>query len=239
MSVTGARPDAAYWSHTGFVHGVRLALAPSVGLAVFAAAFGALAAQKGLSLLEAALMSALVYAGASQFVGMEIWTQPVTASLVVTLGLVTAVVNMRFLLMSASLRPWLGALPSWQTYPALGVLVEPAWLVAARYRAEGGSDAGVYLGAGLFMWATWVPATAAGHLLGTWIGDITRFGLDVVLPAFFVVMLVPMWRGAAAAVPWAVAGLTALLVAALVPGWWFIVAGAIAGSVIGGLTDGE
>ncbi|HEY7687628.1 MAG TPA: ABC transporter permease, partial [Dongiaceae bacterium] len=130
-------------------------------------------------------------------------------------------------------------LPSWQTYPALAVLVEPAWLIAARYRAEGGSDAAVYLGAGLVMWTAWVPATAAGYLLGTWIGDIERFGLDVVLPAFFIVMLVPMWRGPVAAMPWAVAGLTALLVAALVPGWWFIVAGAMAGCATAGLTDGE
>jgi predicted branched-subunit amino acid permease len=46
-----------------------------------------------------------------------------------------------------------------------------------------------------------------------------------------------MWRGAKAAVPWAVAGATALVVAALVPGWWFIMAGAVAGSVTGGLLD--
>jgi 4-azaleucine resistance transporter AzlC len=239
MSLTAAGPNAAHWSLKGMAHGMRLSLPATFGLVVFATAFGALAAQKGLGLVEATLMSALVYAGASQFVAMDIWTQPVTASLVVTLGLVTAVVNMRFLLMSASLRPWLGELPSWQTYPALAVLVEPAWLIAARYRAEGGSDAAVYLGAGLVMWTAWVPATAAGYLLGTWIGDIERFGLDVVLPAFFIVMLVPMWRGPVAAMPWAVAGLTALLVAALVPGWWFIVAGAMAGCVTAGLTDGE
>jgi predicted branched-subunit amino acid permease len=48
---------------------------------------------------------------------------------------------------------------------------------------------------------------------------------------------VPLWRGARAAVPWAVAGLTALAVAARVPGWWFMIAGALAGSVAAGLID--
>jgi predicted branched-subunit amino acid permease len=76
-------------------------------------------------------------------------------------------------------------------------------------------------------------------LLGARISDLERFGLDLVLPAFFIVMLIPMWRGPMAAVPWAVAGATALAVAALVPGWWFIIAGSVAGSVTGGLLDGR
>ncbi len=48
------------------------------GMIMFGAAFGALAAQKGLSLLEATLMSGLVYAGASQFVALEMWPEIAT-----------------------------------------------------------------------------------------------------------------------------------------------------------------
>jgi 4-azaleucine resistance transporter AzlC len=237
MTATNTRPGTAYWSREGFAEGVRLSLPALLGLLVFAAAFGTLAAQKGLSLIEAVLMSALVYAGASQFVAMEVWAEPLNAGLVVTLGFVTAVVNMRFLLASASLQPWLAGLPPWQTYSALALLVEPVWLIAERHRARGGMDAAVYLGAGLTLWVLWIAATVPGYLLGGLIGDIHGFGLDLVLPAFFVTMLVPLWRGARAAVPWAVAGLTALAVAALVPGWWFMIAGALAGSVAAGLID--
>ena len=231
------RAGAPYWSLAGLVKGVRLSLAALLALALFAAAFGTLAAQKGLTLLEAALMSALMFAGASQFVAMEIWTDPMTAATMTTLGLVTAVVNMRFLLMSASLRPWLGGLPAVQSYPALALLVEPAWLLAIRYRAEGGSDASVYAGAVIAMWVVWVAATIPGYLLGTLVSDPYRFGLDLVLPSFFIAMLVPMWRGPRLAIAWAVAGATALIVAELLPGWWFIMAGAVAGSIAGGLLD--
>jgi 4-azaleucine resistance transporter AzlC len=238
-STDDSRPGAAHWSYAGLAQGVRQSLPALFGLAVFSATFGALAAKKGLSLIEATLMSALVYAGASQFVAMEIWTEPLTAGLIAIIGLVTTVVNMRFFLMSASLRPWLAELPSWQTYPALALLVEPAWLIAMRHRAEGGRDAAIYLGAGFAMWVVWVAATVPGYLLGARISDLERFGLDLVLPAFFIVMLIPMWRGPMAAVPWAVAGATALAVAALVPGWWFIIAGSVAGSVTGGLLDGR
>jgi predicted branched-subunit amino acid permease len=64
-------------------------------------------------------MSAAMFAGASQFVAAEIWTEPLTLTAIATLVLVTATVNMRFVLMAASLHPWLGGLPAWRTYPAL------------------------------------------------------------------------------------------------------------------------
>lgn len=38
--------------------------------------FGAVAAGKGLSGAEVTLMSALVFAGGSQFVAMDMWTHP-------------------------------------------------------------------------------------------------------------------------------------------------------------------
>src|SRR5438045_2942596 len=52
----------------GMRHGARLVLPVVPGITVFAAAFGTAAAQKGMSLLEAVLASALVYAGAAQLV---------------------------------------------------------------------------------------------------------------------------------------------------------------------------
>jgi len=42
----------------------------------------------------------------------------VTGALIGTLCLVTATVNMRFVLISASLQPWLTGLPARQIYPA-------------------------------------------------------------------------------------------------------------------------
>ncbi len=206
-------------------------------MSVFGAAFGTVAAQKGLTVVEATLMSALVFAGASQFVAVEIWTDPVTLATVVTLGFVTATVNMRFVLMSAALRPWLGGLPAWQTYPALSVMTDPGWLVAMRYRSEGGSDSSTFLGSGIALWLVWVASTAFGHLLGALVTEPKRFGLDLVLPAFFIVMLVPLWRGPRRAIAWAVAGAIALLAAQFLAGWWFIVLGAVAGSITAGVLD--
>lgn len=207
------------------------------GTMVFAAAFGTLAAQKGLTLAETVLMSALVFGGASQLVAMEVWKSPITLASVVSLAVVTAIVNSRFILMGATLRPWFGPLPPWQVYPALNSTVDATWLVATRYRAEGGSDAAVFVGAGLALWVVWVGMAIPGYLLGTFIADPKQFGFDLMLPIFFAAMFVPLWRGARRAIGWVIAGAVALVVSYVVPGWWFIVAGALTGSVVGAIVD--
>ena len=98
-----------------------------------------------------------------------------------------------------------------------------------RYRAEGGGDASIYAGAGLALWAVWVAAAVPGYLLGAFMQDPTRFGFDLMLPIFFVAMLVQLWRGPRRAIGWAIAGVVALVAAQLLPGFWFIVIGAIVG----------
>ncbi|NWG24433.1 MAG: AzlC family ABC transporter permease [Pseudorhodoplanes sp.] len=228
---------APYFSSAGLRIGARYALATAAGACAFALAFGTLAAQKGLSLVEATLMSALVFAGASQLVAMEIWTTPMTPAVIVTLALVTGVVNLRLVLMGASFRPWLAALPPAKVYPTLLLTTDSSWIMGIRHRAEGGADASVLLGSGLTLWIFWVGSTALGYLFGGLIPDPRRFGLDLILPIFFVAMLVPLWRGPRRAIPWVIAGAVALAVQATVPGFWFIVAGSLSGAIAGGFID--
>lgn len=234
-------PDrtSAQWTLKGLVRGARDALPIVPPTLVFAMALGTVAAQKGVTVFEIALMSGLVFGGAAQLASMEAWNPPLTPSIILTLAMITAVVNMRLLLMTASFRHWLGHLPAWQTYPALLLTTDASWLIAERYRAEGGTDASVILGSGLLLWVIWVPATAAGHVIGALITEPQRFGLDQVMPIFFVAMLVPLWRGMRKALPWAFAGAVALTVQALAPGYWYMIAGALAGSIAGGFIDEE
>lgn len=228
---------ARYLTVAGFAEGVRLSVPAIPVMALFGTAFGAFAAQKGLALLEATVMSALMFAGASQFVATEMWTEPLTGSVIFTLCLVTAAVNMRFMLMTASMRPWLGGLPAWQTYPAMALLTEPGWLIAMRYRAAGGTDHSIVLSSGIALWLVWIASTMLGYLLGAVVADPRRYALDLVMPVFFTVMLVPLWSGSRRAVAWIVAGATALATADLVPGSWYIIAGTVAGTLTAGWFD--
>src|ERR1044072_8745100 len=114
--------------------------------------------------------------------------------------------------------------------------MRPGWLRRA-IAPGGGWDCSVLAGAGLTLWVVWVVSAVPGYLLGAFISDPKRFGFDLMLPIFFAAMFVPLWRGARRAVGWAIAGLVALVVSYLVPGWWFIVVGALTGSVIGAFID--
>lgn len=233
------RAEAPYWSLAGLWEGARLTMPVVPGTIVFATAYGTLAGQKGLTLTEVVLMNAIVFAGTSQLVALEIWSYPLTLGTIASLALVTAIVNARFFLMTASLRPWMGSLPAWQVYPTLLLTTDGTWIVAARYHANGGMDASVYLGSGLTLWALWTAAAIPGYLAGGLISDPARYGFDLMLPIFFTALTVPMWRGARRAIGWAVAGVVALAVSWLVPGYWFIVVGAVAGSIAGGFIDDE
>ena len=126
-----------------------------------------------------------------------------------------------------------------QAYAALNATVDATWLIAVRYRAEGGSDASVFVGAGIALWVVWVASAIPGYLLGAFIADPKRFGFDLMLPIFFAAMFIPLWRGVRRAIGWAIAGLVALAVSYLVPGWWFIVIGALTGSIVGAFIDDE
>jgi predicted branched-subunit amino acid permease len=226
-----------HFSTAGLRHGARAALPAFPGFIMFAVAFGTAAAQKGLSLGETLSLSAFVYAGASQMVGLEIWQQVWTPSTILTIMTVTAVVNARMILLGATLQPWLKDEPLARTALNLFLLTEAGWLVGTRYHSEGGRDVGVLLGCGIILWLVWLVATLTGFFAGALVPEPRRFGLDLVMPIFFGVMLVPLWKGAKLALPWLVAGLVSLVVHALVPGYVFIIAGALAGVAAGMLIE--
>jgi predicted branched-subunit amino acid permease len=231
--------SAPYWSLEGFWLGARLILPLTPGMIAFAIAIGSTAADRGLSFAESMLMNLLVYAGASQIVALGVWPEQMTASAIAGLALIAATVNARMLLLGAGLRPWLGPLPAWQVYPALHLLTDPGWIIAMRYRADGGSDAAVLVGGAFVIFWMWIAATAAGYLLGALVPDPRAIALDLVMPVFFATMLVPLWRGKRRAIPWVVAGVVALAVNYFVEGWWHVIAGSLAGIVAGGFVDDE
>jgi len=221
----------------GCVRGAALCVPAAPGIIALSVAFGTVAAQQGLSFFETILMNSMVFAGASQFVAMEVHANPLTWGAVIAMIGVTAAVNMRMLLIGASLRPWLGQVPAWQTYPSLFFLTDLNWLLAIAEYDKGTRDWGVYLGGGLLCWAIWSLSVVPGYFVGSLISDPKAFGLDVVLPAFFAALLVPLWKGKRQTYSWLIAGGVATLTWLLVGGYWSIFTGAVAGAVAGAYLD--
>ena len=232
MSRQSVRPS---FTHAGCLLGARFILPVLPGVCVFASAFGTAAAQKGLTLWQALSMSAFVYAGASQMVALELWRETWSPTTVLGLMAVTGTVNARMILMGAAIQPWLAEAPKLQNGVNLFFFTDANWLIGTRYHGEGGSDLGVMFGAGFVLWNAWIIATLPGFMAGALVTEPARYGIDLVMPIFFSAMIVPLWKGFAPARPWAVAGIVALAVEDVAPGYLFIIAGSLAGALMGAL----
>jgi len=225
-------------TRAGFVRGVRAVAPLTLGLLPFGLVVGVLAEAKGLSLVEAALMSALVFAGTAQILALESWSEaaPVLPALVAALA-----VNLRFALMGPSLAPWLDALRGWRRWLSVAAIVDHAWALSLAEIRAGRQDALFYLGAASGLWAAWVVTTIAGHLAGAVVALPPGHPLFFAAPACLIALLVPLWRGPGADVlPWSVAALVALAVTPVLPNPALaVVAGAVAGSAAGAWRDTE
>src|SRR3546814_623294 len=102
--------------------GLRAGIIIALSSAPFGVLFGAVAVDNGLSFLEAVLMSATVYAGASQLVGIELFGQRVEPWLVV---LSVFAVNFRHILYSAALAKYIRHYSPLRKTVAFFLLVDP------------------------------------------------------------------------------------------------------------------
>jgi predicted branched-subunit amino acid permease len=142
-------------------------------------------------------------------------------------------VNSRHLLMGAALVPHLRHLPRRTIFPALFLMCDESWamgLADAKRRAAGFSLP-YFLGVGAGLYVSWLFFTAIGALLGPVMGDITAYGFDMAFPAVFLVLLRGMWKGTRAARPWLVSLVAAAGTYLMVPGAWYVAAGALSGVV--------
>ncbi|HLZ67889.1 MAG TPA: AzlC family ABC transporter permease [Aliidongia sp.] len=214
----------------GYVKTVPIA----VGVAVFGLAYGLLAGQHGLSLAETGLMSALVFAGSSQMLALQLWDDPLPIAGIV---LAAAIINLRYVMMTAALKPWLGRLGSFSSYGSVFFTADENWAVSIAEMRAGGRDAGFFVGSGLALWSFWLVSGLVGRAFGGALPAPERLGLDFIGTAVFVALAGRMWRGRRDLLPWLAAGIAAALGSALLPGAWYLLVGGLAGSLVGAWRD--
>jgi 4-azaleucine resistance transporter AzlC len=230
----GVDDDAAdgpvEFSLSGVRAGYVTCVPVAVGVAGYGVVFGMLAREAGLSVAESALMSATVLAGAAQLIAVKLWASapsvPVAALLVTTL-----VVNLRYVLMGAALRPWFKRLSPLQAYGSVFFTADENWALTMRELRSGSRRGAFLLGSGLTIWTFWVAATVLGATAGGVVGDPARYGLDFVLTAVFLTLAVGLWEGRETLSPWLVAAVAAVAGAHWLPGRWYILLGGLAASV--------
>ncbi|HEV2514471.1 MAG TPA: AzlC family ABC transporter permease [Devosia sp.] len=207
----------------------------AVSIAAYGLVWGVLAGQAGLSVLEVALMSGLVFAGASQFVALDMWTPG--ALPVLSIVIAAGIVNLRMLLMSATLRPLVGHLSLPRQLGAMFFVSDEQWAMTMAEVRKGKGSVAFLIGTGVLSWFAWMSSTLCGRVLGAFIDDPTRYGLDFAFTATFLALLLGMWRGRGDLVPWIVGALAAILTSRLIEGNWYIIVGGLVGSFAGALAE--
>jgi len=215
---------AEFWQ--GFRAGIPLTLAS----APFALLYGALAVKNGLTVFEATLMSATVFGGASQMVGIELFGQNVPPWLVV---LSIFAVNFRHILYSATIGRLISWWKSWQM--ALGFF----WLTdlhyaAVEHRSEQGKKTSFvwYLGLTTPIYVMWVFESFLGAAFGNLLPDTHALGFDYLLPLYFMGLVMgfrkrPLWLPIVLT-----SGVASVLAYKYVGSPWHISIGALAGILL-------
>ena len=202
----------------------------SLFVVAFGAAFGLAAVQKGLAPLDTLLMSTLVFAGASQFATLDMWGAEVS---VIPVMVVVFAINSRHLLMGASLHPILKDVAPAKRYGLLLVLTDANWAVAAQDYQKGKRNLEVILGGGLVLWLAWIVGTWVGVYFGGLLQNPKSLGLDMVLGCFLFAMALGGKKNPRILIAWALAALASLAAWKWLPANTHVVAGALAGGVVG------
>jgi 4-azaleucine resistance transporter AzlC len=206
-----------------FLSGVRAELPILVGVVPFGMIYGVLALEAGLSPAAAQAMSAIVFAGSAQFISTQMFAGGAPG---LVIAFTVAVVNLRHVLYSASLAPYVLHLrPAWRWLLAY-LLTDEAYAVAVSHytRSEASTpEAGAksslrewlgqrhwfFLGAGLALWSCWQLSTALGILLGAVIP--AGWSLDFAVALTFLALLLPFLKDRPSLAAALSAGLTAVL----------------------------
>ncbi len=177
-----------------FLAGVRAELPILLGVAPFGMIYGVLALGAGLPSSVAMGMSSVVFAGSAQFLGAQLIAH---AAPIPVILLSTLVINLRHVLYSASVAPYMRRLgPLWKLLLAY-LLTDEAYAVSIlRYRRSEHPPSPFphwfFLGAGLTLWTGWQLSTAAGIVVGAQVP--ASWSLDFTLALTFIALVVPALR---------------------------------------------
>ena len=219
-----------------FLAGAQQTIPLIVGAIPFGIIFGTLAQSSGLSFAGAMGMSAIVFAGSSQFIALGLLGAGTPIGIIV---LTTWVVNLRHLLYSVSLVPYVKHLSQLWKLPLGFWLTDENFMVAIRrYRQN---DASPYkhwfqLGSAVAMYTNWQLCTLVGLTLGQRIPNASAWGLDFAMVATFIGMTIPYLTNRPMVATVVVSGTAALLTQGL-PHQLGLMVAAIAGILTGVLLE--
>ncbi|MVF50861.1 AzlC family ABC transporter permease [Pseudomonas monteilii] len=178
-----------------FKQGAQSVLPLTSGIVPFGLITGVTAIGMGLSPADAIGMTLLFYSGSAQMVVMQLMQN---AALPVTMVVTALVINLRFLMYSASLAPHLGHLPRRHKWPMAFMLSDQSFALCTLKMGAGGLGQQAYpyyAGTAITMWFGWNLSVLAGMYLGAGIPE--DWSLGFAIPLSFLALLIPGIRNTA------------------------------------------
>ena len=163
-----------------------------LGIIPFGVITGVAMVASGIPPLVALLMSLIVFAGASMVASAQLLASAAPAALII---LTTLIINLRFMMYSASLRLHFAEAPlRWRVAIAYLIADNVYGLLLSRF-SEHPKDEGkleYFMGAGIVVWAAWQVAVLGGILIGA--GVPASWRLEFAAPLAFIAMTIPHLR---------------------------------------------
>ena len=188
--------------------------------------FGAVSTAKGLTVLEASLMSVLVFAGGAQIAAVDLWVAPVPIAAIV---LSTFLINARHILMGVSLAPKTRAFTPRQRIAAFFFLTDEAWALSERRALHRPLTPAFWFPLALMVPATWIVGTFIGAQLGNGLGDPCALGADFAFTALLIGLIASFSTSRVALAAVVASSGTAALAHCAFGAPWHVLAGVIAG----------
>lgn len=229
-------------ARTSFRSGLRAGVPIAIGYLPIAIAFGVLAKTLGIPGIIAMLMSLIVFAGASQFVGIKLMS---IGALSVEIVLATFILNLRHFLMTSFIAQNLEKGTSKKLLPQLAFGVTDETFAVASIEQKGEINPKFMLGLNLMAFSFWNLGTLAGLLMSNLIPGYIINGMGIALYAMFIGLVVPSMRAARPVLVVALAAMAVNSMFYFIPALgfispsWAIIISTVSAALLGAFLEGK
>lgn len=187
MDIIQNRPDKPLTKNS-FLQGVKDCIPTLIGYISIGLAFGVIATTSNLSIFENFLLSCLVYAGSAQFIFCSLYMAGAPISVFI---ITTFIVNLRHFLMSLSIAPYLTRYSSLRNVGFGSLLTDETFGVAITKVMKENYLGGRWMdGLNVTAYLTWIASCVIGGIIGNWLPNPEKWGLDFALVAMFIALLI-------------------------------------------------
>ncbi len=175
-------------NHSTYLQGMKDCIPTLLGYISIGVAMGVVGASSSLSVLEIALLSALVYAGSAQFIFCALLVADSPISVII---FTIFIVNLRHFLLCMTLAPHFTKYSVAKNIGIASLVTDESFGVAMNKIAEGGNINDRWMnGLNVTAYLSWIASCVIGALFGKWISNPEALGLDFALTAMFLALLV-------------------------------------------------